>query len=142
MRKALRVFAKTLGPDHASTQTVAENYTALLEQMGRSSEQVRAQMPQDQGGDAPMGTQSALGTGGPGFRIKAEFNSRKHVKGTVAMARSMDPDSAGSQFYICFAPQPGLDGQYTVFGQVTEGLDVLDQIGVGDTIESIKVEKP
>jgi len=77
-----------------------------------------------QGGD-PTGT----GTGGPGYRIKAEFNKHKHVAGTVAMARSADPDSAGSQFYICVAPAPHLDGQYTVFGQVTEGLDVVLSIG-------------
>jgi len=77
-----------------------------------------------QGGD-PKGT----GTGGPGYKIKAEFNKHKHVAGTVAMARSADPDSAGSQFYICVAPAPHLDGQYTVFGQVTEGLDVV--LGIG-----------
>jgi cyclophilin family peptidyl-prolyl cis-trans isomerase len=77
-----------------------------------------------QGGD-PTGT----GTGGPGYTIKAEFNSRKHVAGTVAMARSGHPDSAGSQFYVCLAPAPHLDKQYTVFGQVVEGLDVVQTIG-------------
>src|SRR4030095_3257659 len=55
------------------------------------------------------------GTGGPGYQIKAEFNKQKHVRGTVAMARSQDPDSAGSQFYICYGTTPHLDGQYTVF---------------------------
>jgi len=69
------------------------------------------------------------GTGGPGYTIKAEFNKRKHLAGTVAMARSSDPDSAGSQFYICLKPQPGLDGKYTVFGQVIEGMDVVEKIG-------------
>lgn len=77
-----------------------------------------------QGGD-PTGT----GTGGPGYTIKAEFNKRKHVAGTVAMARSADPDSAGSQFYVCLARAPHLDGQYTVFGQVVEGMDVVQAIG-------------
>jgi len=87
-----------------------------------------------QGGD-PDGT----GMGGPGYKVKAEFNDRKHVHGTMAMARSSDPDSAGSQFYICFAPAPHLDGQYTVFGQVTEGLDVLDQIKQGDLMIKVSV---
>jgi len=87
-----------------------------------------------QGGD-PDGT----GMGGPGYKVKAEFNDRKHVHGTVAMARSQDPDSAGSQFYICFAPAPHLDGQYTIFGQVTEGLDVLDQIKQGDLMIKVSV---
>lgn len=81
------------------------------------------------------------GTGGPGYNIKAEFNSRKHLKGTVAMARSQQPDSAGSQFYICLAPQPGLDGQYTVFGQVIEGMDVIDKIQQGDKITDMKLGK-
>lgn len=77
-----------------------------------------------QGGD-PQGT----GGGGPGWSVPAEFNKNKHVDGTVAMARSNHPDSAGSQFYICVAPQPGLDGKYTVFGQTVEGLDVVHAIG-------------
>jgi len=88
-----------------------------------------------QGGD-PKGT----GTGGPGYNVKAEFNKHKHVRGTVAMARSSDPDSAGSQFYICFGPQPHLDGQYTVFGQVIEGMDAVDQIRQGDKMVKVSVE--
>lgn len=87
-----------------------------------------------QGGD-PDGT----GMGGPGYKVKAEFNDRSHVHGTLAMARSQDPDSAGSQFYICFAPAPHLDGQYTIFGQVTEGLDVLDQIKQDDLMVKVSV---
>jgi peptidyl-prolyl cis-trans isomerase B (cyclophilin B) len=82
-----------------------------------------------------------VGTGGPGWNQKAEFNSRKHETGTLAMARSQAPDSAGSQFYICLAPQPSLDGQYTVFGQVVEGMDVVMSIGVGDVIESVTIER-
>ena len=68
------------------------------------------------------------GMGGPGYTIPAEFNSHKHLRGTVAMARGADPNSAGSQFYICVAPQPGLDGKYTVFGQVVEGMNVVDKV--------------
>lgn len=82
-----------------------------------------------------------VGTGGPGWTQKAEFNSRAHEKGTLAMARSRDYDSAGSQFYICLAPQPSLDGQYTVFGRVTAGMDVVESIQVGDVIETITVSR-
>jgi cyclophilin family peptidyl-prolyl cis-trans isomerase len=80
-----------------------------------------------------------LGTGGPGYTIKAEFNKQPHVRGTVAMARTQNPDSAGSQFYICFKPAPSLDGQYTVFGQVTQGMDVVDAIKVGDRMKSVRI---
>jgi peptidylprolyl isomerase/peptidyl-prolyl cis-trans isomerase B (cyclophilin B) len=85
-----------------------------------------------QGGD-PDGT----GMGGPGFTLKAEFNHKKHVRGTVAMARSSDPDSAGSQFYICYAPQPHLDGQYTVFGQVIDGMEFVDKLHNGSIIKKM-----
>lgn len=87
-----------------------------------------------QGGD-PKGD----GTGGPGYKIKAEFNKRKHVRGTLAMARAQDPDSAGSQFYITFGAQSGLDGQYTVFGQVVSGMEHVDKIQVGDKMKSVKI---
>jgi len=88
-----------------------------------------------QGGD-PNGD----GTGGPGYKIKAEFNERKHLTGTVAMARSQDPNSAGSQFYICLKPQPYLDRNYTVFGQVTEGMELVENIRKGDKMKTVKVE--
>lgn len=68
------------------------------------------------------------GTGGPGWTVKAEFNSRPHVRGTLSMARSADPDSAGSQFFICVARARHLDGQYTNFGRVIAGMDVVDKI--------------
>ncbi len=87
-----------------------------------------------QGGD-PKGD----GTGGPGYTIKDEFNSRKHLVGTVAMARTPAPNSAGSQFYICLAPQPGLDGQYTVFGQVADGMDVVIKIKRGDIMKKVTI---
>ena len=89
-----------------------------------------------QGGD-PDGT----GGGGPGYTIKAEFNDHPHLRGSVAMARTSDPDSAGSQFYICLAPQPGLDHQYTVFGQVVSGDELLDGIQVGDKMSKVYIER-
>jgi cyclophilin family peptidyl-prolyl cis-trans isomerase len=87
-----------------------------------------------QGGD-PKGN----GTGGPGYTIKAEFNKNKHVRGSVAMARSAQPDSAGSQFYITYGPQPHLDGSYTVFGRVVSGMEHVDQIRQGDRMKSVRV---
>lgn len=68
------------------------------------------------------------GTGDPGYKIKAEFNDRPHDKGILSMARSANPDSAGSQFFICFKRAANLDRQYTVFGKVLKGLDVLDKL--------------
>ncbi len=95
-----------------------------------------------QGGDPLSKTDDPMvGTGGPGYSLAAEFNDRQHLDGTVAMARSNDPNSAGSQFYICLGPQPFLDGQYTVFGQVTDGLDVVHSISVGDVMESVRIER-
>jgi peptidyl-prolyl cis-trans isomerase B (cyclophilin B) len=88
-----------------------------------------------QGGD-PKGD----GTGGPGYNLKAEFNARPHVRGTVAMARTSQPDSAGSQFYICLDDASFLNGQYTVFGQTTEGFEALDAIKRGDAMVSVKNE--
>ena len=87
-----------------------------------------------QGGD-PKGN----GTGGPGYTIPAEFNKQKHVRGAVAMARTQDPNSAGSQFYICLASANFLDGQYTVFGIVTKGMDVVDKVKVGDKMKTVKI---
>ncbi|MEZ6005957.1 MAG: peptidylprolyl isomerase [Planctomycetota bacterium] len=68
------------------------------------------------------------GTGGPGYQIKAEFNDLPHKRGVLSMARSQNPDSAGSQFFICHGDARGLDGQYTVFGMLVEGEDTLDEI--------------
>ena len=89
-----------------------------------------------QGGD-PRGD----GTGGSGVMLKAEFNQKPHLLGTVSMARASDPDSADSQFYICLAKQPSLDGQYTVFGQVADkdSLEVIQQIRVGDIMKKVCV---
>ncbi len=87
-------------------------------------------------GGCPEGT----GRGGPGYNLREEFNANKHVQGTVAMARAESPNSAGSQFYICLEAAPFLDNKYTVFGQVTEGMDKVQKIKVGDTIERVRFE--
>ncbi|MFQ5969638.1 MAG: peptidylprolyl isomerase [Nitrososphaerales archaeon] len=83
-----------------------------------------------QGGDpnTKSGNRRSWGTGGPGYTIKAEFNSKSHVRGIVSMARAQDPDSAGSQFFIVVKESKFLDRQYTVFGKVVEGMDVADKI--------------
>ncbi len=89
-----------------------------------------------QGGD-PLGT----GMGGSGETIRLEINKAlTHTDGAVAMARSSDPDSASSQFYICDGPQHGLDGDYAVFGQVIEGMDVVRAIAAVDTVDDKPVE--
>jgi peptidyl-prolyl cis-trans isomerase B (cyclophilin B) len=83
-----------------------------------------------QGGDpnSKDADRSGHGMGGPGYTIKAEFNQKPHKRGTLSMARSADPDSAGSQFFICVADAPFLDRQYTVFGEVVSGMEVADKI--------------
>lgn len=83
-----------------------------------------------QGGDPNTKNpdKSRWGTGGPGYTLKAEFNPRSHLRGIVSMARATDPNSAGSQFFIVTADSPFLDRQYTVFGEVTEGINVADSI--------------
>jgi peptidyl-prolyl cis-trans isomerase B (cyclophilin B) len=88
--------------------------------------------------------QPMLGTGGPGYMIKGEFDPNnvvhKHIDGSLAMARSQSPDSAGSQFYFTLGPQSFLDGKYTVFGDTTSGLPVVHDLAVGDVIESITID--
>lgn len=74
------------------------------------------------------------GTGGPGYKIKAEFNERPHVRGVLSMARSQQPDSAGSQFFICLADARFLDRKYTAFGQLVRGDEVLGKIGDTPTV--------
>jgi peptidylprolyl isomerase len=80
---------------------------------------------------AQTGDPTGTGRGGSGQNIKAEFSTEKHVRGTVSMARAMDPDSADSQFFICFDEAPHLDGQYTVFGKVVKGMEFVDKIKKG-----------
>jgi peptidyl-prolyl cis-trans isomerase B (cyclophilin B) len=85
-----------------------------------------------QGGDPNSkdpAKENSYGQGGPSYKIKAEFNDHSHERGVVSMARSADPDSAGSQFFICLAPVPRLDHQYTTFAKLIKGDDVLEKIG-------------
>ena len=85
-----------------------------------------------QGGDPltkDASAESRWGTGDPGYKVKAEFNEKPHVRGVLSMARSQDPDSAGSQFFVCLADARFLDRKYTAFGQVIKGDDVLGKIG-------------
>lgn len=102
-----------------------------------------------QGGDPKTKDPEAkpfYGTGGPGYTIDAEFNNKPHARGILSMARSADPNSAGSQFFITVADVPHLDGQYTVFGQVVEGMDVVDKIvgeerdGGDNPLERVEME--
>jgi len=106
-----------------------------------------------QGGDAltkDPTKEAQWGTGDPGYKIKAEFNSRSHTRGVLSMARSADPDSAGSQFFICHGAPTSLDGKYTAFGKLIKGDDVLEKIATTPThppdrpnkrmgVESIKI---
>ena len=80
-----------------------------------------------------------MGSGGPGYTIKAEFNKRPFERGVLGMARTDDPNSAGSQVYIMLGPAEFLNGKYTAFGRVVTGMGVVDQIRVGDRIKSIKI---
>jgi peptidylprolyl isomerase len=80
---------------------------------------------------AQTGCPKGTGTGGSGKHLKAEFNKEPHVRGTCSMARASSPDSADSQFFICFDEQAYLDGKYTVWGQVTQGMDHVDSIKKG-----------
>ena len=86
---------------------------------------------------AQTGDPTGTGTGGPGYTLKAEFNERPHVRGALGMARSAHPDSAGSQFYIVLEDAPHLNRQYTVFGQVVKGMEVVDQITQGDKMDKV-----
>ncbi len=106
-----------------------------------------------QGGDPltkDASKEAAWGTGDPGYKIKAEFNSRSHTRGVLSMARSNDPDSAGSQFFICHGAPTFLDHQYTAFGKLIKGDDVLEKIATTPThpqdrpdkrmnVESVKI---
>ena len=83
---------------------------------------------------AQTGCPHGTGTGGSGQKLKAEFSREKHLRGTVSMARAQDPNSGDSQFFICLADASWLDGQYTVWGQVTAGLENVDQIKRGEPV--------
>ncbi|MPZ58677.1 MAG: peptidylprolyl isomerase [Rhizobiales bacterium] len=85
---------------------------------------------------AQTGCPQGTGTGGSGQKLKAEFSREPHVRGTVSMARAQNPDSGDSQFFICFEDAPWLNGQYTVWGQVTEGMDNVDKIKRGEPVQN------
>ena len=85
---------------------------------------------------AQTGCPEGTGTGGSGKKLKAEFNDQKHGRGTVSMARAANPDSGDSQFFICFTDAPWLDGQYTAWGQVTEGMENVDKIKRGEPVSN------
>ncbi len=85
-------------------------------------------------GGCPQGN----GTGGPGYTIKCEINANKHERGSLAMAHR-GPNTGGSQFYICYEPQPHLDGMHTVFGKVIAGMDVVDKINQGDKMNKVTI---
>ena len=91
---------------------------------------------------AQTGDPRGDGTGGSGKKLKAEFNTAKHVRGTVSMARSQSADSADSQFFICFAPAPFLDAKYTVWGQVVSGMEHIDALKKGDEDNNGSVDEP
>jgi peptidylprolyl isomerase len=91
---------------------------------------------------AQTGDPTGTGTGGSGSRLKAEFSKEKHQRGTVSMARAQDPNSADSQFFICFEPAPVLDGQYTIWGQVESGMEHVDKIKKGDQARNGTVSNP
>ena len=92
---------------------------------------------------AQTGDPLGNGTGGSGLKLKAEFNNKHHGRGTVSMARAQNPDSADSQFFICFADAGFLDGKYTVWGQVISGMEAVDKIkkGSGQNGEVINPDK-
>lgn len=91
---------------------------------------------------AQTGCPEGTGTGGSGKKLKAEFSREKHVRGTCSMARAASPDSADSQFFIMFDRAPHLDGQYSIWGQVTEGMDFVDNIKKGSSARNGSVEDP
>ena len=91
---------------------------------------------------AQTGDPTGTGAGGSGHKLKAEFSNEKHVRGTVSMARTQDPNSADSQFFIMFAPGSSLDGQYTIWGEVVSGMENIDKIKKGDQARNGAVSNP
>lgn len=85
---------------------------------------------------AQTGCPQGTGTGGSGQKLNAEFSKEKHERGTVSMARAASPNSGDSQFFICFARAPWLDGQYTVWGKVTDGMEAIDKVKRGEPVQN------
>ena len=101
------------------------------------------EMTPEQVAAGEMGPFGMPGTGGPGYRIRQEYTTNphnSHEDGALAMARSQNPDSAGSQFYFCLGSQHGLDSGYTVFGYTVAGMDVISALRAGDVINSVRIE--
>lgn len=137
----LRLF-----PDKAPRHV--ESFTSLVQKGFYNGTRFHRVIPgfMIQGGDpnSKDSDRSRHGTGGPGYQVPAEFNDVRHVRGILSAARSQDPNSAGSQFFIMVASSSHLDGQYTAFGEVTAGLEVVDKI-VGlprDARDNPKEENP
>lgn len=91
---------------------------------------------------AQTGCPQGTGTGGSGQKLKAEFSREKHLRGTCSMARAASPDSADSQFFIMFDASPHLDGKYSIWGQVVEGMDFVDNIKKGSSLNNGAVQDP
>ena len=91
---------------------------------------------------AQTGDPTGTGAGGSGHKLKAEFSNEKHVRGVVSMARTSDPDSADSQFFIMLGSAPSLDGKYTIWGKVESGMEFIDKIKKGDPARNGMVENP
>ncbi len=91
---------------------------------------------------AQTGCPQGTGTGGSGQKLKGEFSRERHVRGTCSMARAASPDSADSQFFIMFDASPHLDGKYSIWGQVVEGMDLVDNIKKGSSLRNGAVEDP
>jgi len=123
--------------------TIAPNHVARIKELTRqgfyNGVKFHRVIP---GFMAQTGDPTGTGMGGSGKKLKAEFNKMPHVRGTVSMARAMDPDSADSQFFICFDDARFLDGQYTAFGKVTSGMEFVDQIKAGTSANNGAVAKP
>ena len=122
-----------------------ENFVKLVNQKFYDGQRVHRVEPNFvvQFGDPQSKTMAMddprMGSGGPGYTIKAEFNKRPFERGVLGMARTDDPNSGGSQVYIMLGPAPFLNGKYTAFGCVVTGMGVVDQIRVGDRIKSIRI---
>ena len=128
-------------PDAAPV--AVENFTKLIKQKFYDGLTFHRKVDQDGLNIIQGGCPKGDGTGGPGWNIIDEYtdpNQRPHLRGTVAMARANKPNSAGSQFYICLKPQPHLDGNYTTFGSVIHGMDIVDLLEMGDVMTKIRLE--
>ena len=137
LETSLGTIVVELWPDVAPTH--CKNFVYLAQKGFYDSVLVHRVIP---GFVLQSGDPNGDGSGGPGYTIPAEFSDHKHIKGTLSMARTPDPNSAGSQFFICLAPTPNLDSQYTVFGQTVEGMDVVDKFNQVKTVANDRPATP